>query len=54
MKAQVKLSTLQMAPRSLILSGDYDMTRDVHNDTYPAIDSAKLNLEGKAVFISGG
>lgn len=25
----------------------------VHNDTYPAIDSAKADLSGKAVFISG-
>lgn len=38
----------------LILSGDYDVTSDIHNDTYPAIDSAHLNLKGKAVFISGG
>lgn len=29
------------------------MTREVHNDTYPAIDSAKADLRGKAVFISG-
>ncbi|KAI1269225.1 NAD(P)-binding protein [Xylariaceae sp. FL1019] len=33
--------------------GDYDTTSIVHNDTYPAIDSAKVDLSGKAVFISG-
>ncbi|KAI1346832.1 putative short-chain type dehydrogenase [Xylaria sp. FL0043] len=33
--------------------GDYDTTSIVHNDTYPAIDSAKADLSGKAVFISG-
>ncbi|KAI0478086.1 NAD(P)-binding protein [Xylaria cf. heliscus] len=33
--------------------GDYDTTSVVHNDTYPAIDSSKANLAGKAVFISG-
>ncbi|KAI0966586.1 putative short-chain type dehydrogenase [Xylaria arbuscula] len=33
--------------------GDYDTTSIVHNDTYPAIDSAKADLTGKAVFISG-
>ncbi|RYP52244.1 hypothetical protein DL768_002563 [Monosporascus sp. mg162] len=33
--------------------GDYDVTSVVHNDTYPAIDSGKLNLKGKAVFVSG-
>ncbi|KAI0533615.1 putative short-chain type dehydrogenase [Xylaria digitata] len=33
--------------------GDYDTTSVVHNDTYPAIDSAKADLSGKAVFISG-
>lgn len=36
-----------------VLIGDYDMTSVVHNDTYPAIDPAKANLIGKAVFISG-
>lgn len=29
------------------------MTTEVHNDTYPAIDPAKADLSGKAVFISG-
>ncbi|KAI9713870.1 MAG: hypothetical protein M1820_000600 [Bogoriella megaspora] len=33
--------------------GDYDVTTTVHSDTYPAIDSAKANLSGKAVFITG-
>ncbi|KAI1739612.1 NAD(P)-binding protein [Xylaria scruposa] len=33
--------------------GDYDTTSVIHNDTYPAIDSAKADLAGKAVFISG-
>ncbi len=35
------------------LAGDYDTTSVVHNDTYPAIDSAKADMSGKAVFISG-
>lgn len=29
------------------------MTTVVHDDTYPAIDSAKADLSGKAIFISG-
>lgn len=29
------------------------MTSVVHNDTYPAIDSAQVDFSGKAVFISG-
>ncbi|KAK6391433.1 hypothetical protein LTR65_004597 [Meristemomyces frigidus] len=33
--------------------GDYTFTKDVHNDTYPAIDPAKANHSGHAVFISG-
>ncbi|KAI8945432.1 NAD(P)-binding protein [Xylaria longipes] len=33
--------------------GDYDTTSVIHNDTYPAIDSAKADLTGKAIFISG-
>ncbi|KAI0521309.1 putative short-chain type dehydrogenase [Xylaria bambusicola] len=33
--------------------GDYDTTSVIHSDTYPAIDSAKSDLSGKAVFISG-
>lgn len=32
--------------------GDY-YTKDVHNDTYEAIDSSKANLHGKTVFICG-
>ncbi|KAI1308085.1 putative short-chain type dehydrogenase [Xylaria venustula] len=40
-------------PNILEGRGDYDMTSVVHNDTYPAIDSAKADLTGKAVFISG-
>jgi NAD(P)-dependent dehydrogenase (short-subunit alcohol dehydrogenase family) len=34
--------------------GDYDTTATVHDDTYPAIDSAKANLEGKAALVCGG
>ena len=34
--------------------GDYDCTSEVHNDTYPAIDSSKANLAGKAVMVAGG
>ena len=33
--------------------GDYTTTKQVHSDTYPAIDPTKANLGGKAVFISG-
>ena len=33
--------------------GDYTTTKQVHNDTYPAIDPTKADLSGKAVFISG-
>ncbi|KAI9686058.1 MAG: hypothetical protein M1822_004041 [Bathelium mastoideum] len=40
-------------PNPLEGPADYDMTSTVHNDTYPAIDSSKANLSGKAVFISG-
>lgn len=29
------------------------MTKDVHSDTYPAIDPTKANFKGKSVFISG-
>lgn len=35
------------------MTGDYDTTSVVHNDTYPAIDSSKADLTGKAIFISG-
>ena len=34
--------------------GDYDCTETVHNDTYPAIDSSKADLSGKAVMVVGG
>jgi NAD(P)-dependent dehydrogenase (short-subunit alcohol dehydrogenase family) len=34
--------------------GDYDVTKTVHSDTYDAIDPTKLDLSGRAVFISGG
>ncbi|KAI1661078.1 NAD(P)-binding protein [Daldinia decipiens] len=40
-------------PNPLEGPGDYDVTSVVHNDTYPAIDSAKANLSGKAVLITG-
>ncbi|KAI3336011.1 putative short-chain type dehydrogenase [Ustulina deusta] len=40
-------------PNILEGPGDYDTTSVVHNDTYPAIDSAKADMSGKAVFISG-
>lgn len=33
--------------------GDYTTTREVHSDTYPAIDPTKADLSGKAIFISG-
>ncbi|KAF2164506.1 hypothetical protein M409DRAFT_25383 [Zasmidium cellare ATCC 36951] len=33
--------------------GDYTMTKEVHNESYPGIDPAKLNLSRKAVFIAG-
>lgn len=35
-------------------AGDYDVTRTVHSDTYPAIDPSKQNFSSKTVFISGG
>ena len=35
------------------LTGDYTTTKNVYNDTYPAIDSTKVNLTGKAIFVSG-
>ncbi|KAI0387386.1 NAD(P)-binding protein [Hypomontagnella monticulosa] len=40
-------------PNPLEGPGDYDMTSLVHNDTYPAIDSTKADLRGKAVFVTG-
>ncbi|KAH6893367.1 hypothetical protein B0T10DRAFT_592314 [Thelonectria olida] len=40
-------------PNPLEGPGDYDMTSDVHCDTYPAIDPAKSDFTGKAVFITG-
>ncbi|KAJ2985735.1 hypothetical protein NUW58_g5374 [Xylaria curta] len=42
-----------MAGPNLPIAGDYDTTSIIHNDTYPAIDPAKADLTGKAVFISG-
>ncbi|KAI0484851.1 NAD(P)-binding protein [Xylariaceae sp. FL0804] len=33
--------------------GDYDTTSVIHNDSYPAIDPAKVDLTGRAVFIAG-
>lgn len=30
------------------------MTKQIHEDTYPAIDSVNVNLKGKAVFVCGG
>jgi NAD(P)-dependent dehydrogenase (short-subunit alcohol dehydrogenase family) len=35
-------------------AGDYDVTSQIHNDTYPDIDPRSLDLSGKAVFITGG
>ena len=29
------------------------MTTVIHNDTYPEIDPLRVNLRGKAVFVSG-
>lgn len=40
-------------PNILEGPGDYTTTRQVHSDTYPAIDPIKADLSGKAVFISG-
>jgi NAD(P)-dependent dehydrogenase (short-subunit alcohol dehydrogenase family) len=34
--------------------GDYEVTSQIHNDTYPGIDPRTMNLNGKAVFITGG
>ncbi|KAH8808684.1 putative 2-(R)-hydroxypropyl-CoM dehydrogenase [Xylogone sp. PMI_703] len=34
--------------------GDYDVTETVHSDSYPAIDPAKADYSGKAIFITGG
>jgi len=41
-------------PNILEAPGDYDVTTQVHNDTYPAIDPSKFDFSGKVVFISGG
>jgi len=41
-------------PNPLEGPGDYDVTPTVHSDTYPAIDPTKLDLAGKAVFVTGG
>ena len=35
----------------MIIGDDY--TRQVHSDTYEAIDSCKVNLRGKNIFICG-
>lgn len=35
-------------------AGDYEVTSQVHNGTYPAIDPCELDLNGKSVFITGG
>ena len=32
---------------------DYSTTKIVHSDTYPAINPAKVDLGGKAIFVSG-
>ena len=34
--------------------GDYEVTSVIHNDTYAAIDPRNVNLNGVAVFITGG
>ena len=33
--------------------GDYTTTKEVHSDTYPAIDPTRADLSGKAVFVTG-
>ena len=33
--------------------GDYTTTETVHSETYPAIDPAKADFSGKAIFVSG-
>ncbi|EEQ35585.1 hypothetical protein McanMca71_003007 [Microsporum canis] len=34
--------------------GDYNVTVEVHSDTYPAIDPTKRDFRGKVIFIAGG
>jgi hypothetical protein len=34
------------------IQGD-EFTSTIHNETYPAIDAAHANLQGKSVFICG-
>ena len=41
-------------PNILRGPGDYDVTKDIHNDTYPAISPLNANFTGKSVFVSGG
>ncbi|KAK4464468.1 putative 2-(R)-hydroxypropyl-CoM dehydrogenase [Cladorrhinum samala] len=41
-------------PNILRGPGDYEVTSTIHNDTYPEIDPRKLDLTGKAVFVTGG
>ena len=55
LKAQVR-SESKGKPKhqdSNFSSGDYTTTKEVHNDSYPAIDPAKADLSGKAIFVSG-
>ncbi|KAI0398978.1 putative short-chain type dehydrogenase [Xylaria palmicola] len=40
-------------PNVIEVPGDYDTTSVVHSDTYPAIDSAKADLTGRVIFITG-
>lgn len=35
------------------MKGDFTTTKEVHNDTYPAIDPKKCDLTGKSVYIAG-
>ena len=41
-------------PNILRGPGDYEVTKDIHNDTYSAISPLKVNFAGKSVFVSGG
>lgn len=40
-------------PNVLEGPADYDMTKEVHSDTYPAISPLDANLSSRAVFITG-
>lgn len=44
----------QGTPNFLLGPGDFDVTSVVHSDTYPAIDSNNVDLNGTAVFVTGG